>query len=157
MKNYFVLFCTALLCCITFLGAAEGSSNHSISWITNYQDALAQSKTTGKPIVLFFTGSDWCGWCNKLEREVLSTPEFANLSGNKFIFVMLDFPLYKPQEPLLAASNKQIQEKFQVQGYPTLIIINSDQKKLGITGYRPGGPKLFADHLRQIVEDSPAK
>lgn len=156
MKNYFVLFCTLFICCMTFLGAAEGSSR-SIAWSTNYQDALTQSKSTGKPIVLFFTGSDWCGWCNKLEREVLNTSEFASLAGDKYIFVMLDFPLYKPQDPKLASSNKQLQEKYNVQGYPTLIIINSDQKKIGLTGYRQGGPKLFADHLRQLVEDSSSK
>jgi protein disulfide-isomerase len=124
-----------------------------INWLTNYEEALSQARSSSKPVILFFTGSDWCGWCHKLEKEVLNTPEFANLAGNQFIFVMLDFPLYKQADPKIAEQNKQLQRTFDVKGYPSLVIIDKDSQVIGTTGYRPGGPKSYADYLNKLVND----
>jgi protein disulfide-isomerase len=105
-------------------------------------------------MLLFFTGSDWCGWCNKIEEEAIDTPEFAEIAGNKFIFVKLDFPLYANQDPQVKAQNKALQQKFDVRGFPTLVIIDPVQNQsIGTTGYRPGGGKAFADHLLKMVND----
>ena len=50
----------------------------SINWMTNYASAASQAKRNNKYIFLFFTGSDWCGWCKKFDTEILSTKEFVN-------------------------------------------------------------------------------
>lgn len=146
------LFLTLFL----FLGvsSAYADSGSKIHWTTNYEQAVQQAKSSGKPILLFFTGSDWCGWCHKLENEALNTPEFADLVGDKFIPVFVDFPLKTPLDPQTAAQNKELQKRFDIRGYPTIIILDPEQRQLGSTGYRPGGAKPYADHLQKIVEDS---
>src|SRR5436190_13058988 len=77
----------------------------SINWMTNYQDAVAKAKSEKKPLVLFFTGSDWCGWCKKMESEILNTPDFASAAGSRFVFVMLDYPMNKALPQALADQN----------------------------------------------------
>jgi len=125
----------------------------NIDWQTNYEAAAQQAKATSKPLLLFFTGSDWCTWCNKLDEEALNTPDFANKVGNKFIFVKLDFPLYSAQDSQLKIQNKQLQQRFDVRSYPTIIIVDPQQnQQIGSTGYRPGGGQLFADHLLQLID-----
>lgn len=127
-----------------------------IHWTTNYEQAVQQAKSSGKPILLFFTGSDWCGWCHKLENEALHTPEFADLVGDRFIYVFVDFPLKNPLDPETTRQNKELQKRFDIRGYPTIIILDPEQRQLGSTGYRPGGAKPYADHLQKMVEDSNA-
>lgn len=132
---------------------AEQQEGSRFEWVSNYEDAIEQSRATSKPVVLFFTGSDWCGWCHKLEKEVLNTPEFASLAGGEFIFVTLDFPLYKPTDPKVTETNKRLQKKFDVKGFPTLVIIDKNEQQIGTVGYRPGGAKAYAEHLIQMVKD----
>lgn len=153
MNKLLMFFCSVLIGSSFVSGKAESAS--SINWLTNYEEAVNQSRSTSKPIVLFFTGSDWCGWCHKLEQESLDTPEFAQAAGDKFIFVKLDFPVNTTLSPQIAAQNKQLQRKFNVSGFPTLIILDGKQQnQIGKTGYRPGGGRAFADHLSKIVSDS---
>lgn len=127
--------------------------NSRLNWLTNYSEAVEQSRSTSKPILLFFTGSDWCGWCHKLEKEVLNTSEFAEKAGNQFIFVTIDFPLYKPADPKVAEQNKNLQKKYDVKGFPTLVIIDKNEQTIGTTGYRPGGAHSYADYLLKMVGD----
>lgn len=124
-----------------------------IQWLTNYEQAVTQSKDSSKPIVLFFTGSDWCSWCKKLEEEVFNTPEFAQDTGDKFIFVRLDFPLNSPLPANLTAQNKQLQKKFDIRSFPTVVVLDYKQQQIGVTGYRPGGGKQYAAHLFKMVSD----
>lgn len=142
-----------LLCATTVSFSLWGSGESHLTWKSTYQEAREESKSTSKPIVLFFTGSDWCGWCHKLEKEVLNTPEFAELVGKDFIFVTVDFPLYKPSDPKIAEVNKQLQKKFDVKGFPTLVLVDKDEGRIGVTGYRPGGAKAYAEHLMKMVSD----
>lgn len=151
MKSICAFIITSLICCSQFLYA--DANNGKITWLTNYEQAVNDSKASSRPIILFFTGSDWCGWCNKLEDEVFSTQEFADRVGNKFIFVKLDFPLYKSIDPQLAAQNKQLQRKYDVKGYPTIIVLDSNQQQIGLTGYRAGGPSPYADHLLDMIKN----
>ncbi len=146
------VFTSIVFSCILLLSTQSSVLFSEITWQTNYEAAFEQAKTSSKPLLLFFTGSDWCSWCNKLDEEVLSTPEFAEAAGNKFVFVKLDFPLYTPQDPQLKAQNKQIQQQFDVRGYPTVLLIDPQQnKQIGSTGYRPGGSKLYVEHLQQML------
>lgn len=152
MFNRFIILCTVVLmqCCL--LCAAE--SKGAIRWLTNYEEAVKQARSASQPMVLFFTGSDWCGWCNKLDEEVFDTKDFADSAGNKFIFVKLDFPLYSAQDPQLKAQNKQLQQKFDVRSYPTVILFDAQQnQQIGITGYRAGGGKQYGAHLSKMLSD----
>jgi len=137
----------------TALQAAVEKSSSPLNWVTSYEEAVNQSKSTSKPIILFFTGSDWCGWCHKLEREALDTADFAQAAGDKFIFVKLDFPMNSQLPSNLTAQNKQLQKKYDVRGFPTIIILDSQERQIGTTGYRSGGGAQYAQHLFKIVND----
>ncbi|MBA3957166.1 MAG: thioredoxin family protein [Parachlamydiaceae bacterium] len=149
----------SLVACFVFLTSLLNMSQvqaSQINWLTNYDEAVKQSRSLSKPIVLFFTGSDWCGWCIKLENESLGTNEFAETAGDKFIFVKLDFPLNSKQSPEITAQNKRLQRQFDVTGYPTIVILDSKQQKIGTTGYRPGGGKQYGLYLLKTVDDHTA-
>jgi protein disulfide-isomerase len=125
-----------------------------VNWKTNYEQAVAESKASSKPLVLFFTGSDWCGWCNRLDEEAFDTAEFADGTRDKFIFVKLDYPLYSQQDPQLKTQNQQLKQKFNIRSYPTVIIWDAQSnQQIGQTGYRPGGGKQYAAHLSQMLND----
>lgn len=152
VKKYFTSTLWLLLFCISTLNAANAHAN-GIKWITNYEEAIDLGKSSSKPVILFFTGSDWCGWCNKLEEEVFDTQEFASLAGNKYVFLKLDFPLYAPQPQQLSAQNKQLQKKFNITSYPTIVIFDAQtQQQIGTTGYRPGGSLQYSQHLQKLID-----
>lgn len=154
MLKFIYIFGAVLCVSSCNLQAEPVEGRQSIKWQTNYEQAVQQSKSASKPLVLFFTGSDWCGWCNKLDDEALETPEFASAAGNKFIFMKLDFPLYSSQDQQIKAQNKKLQEKFGVRSFPTIVLIDpKTNQQIGVTGYRPGGGKSFADHLNKMVDD----
>lgn len=136
-----------------FVMTAEAANGHgSIRWFTNYQEALSNARSSSKPLVLFFTGSDWCTWCIKLEQEALDTPDFAAIAGDKFVFVKLDFPRSSPLPPDLDAQNKDLQRRFNIRGYPTIVVVDPQQERaIGTTGYRQGGGRQFALHLLSLV------
>lgn len=157
IKKFLFLTCTTLLMqSLPLVSASPATSGGrpSVRWLTNYEEAVQQSKSSSKPLLLFFTGSDWCGWCNKLEDEAFNTPDFADAAGNRFIFLKLDFPLYVAQDPQLKAQNKQLQQKFDVRSFPTVVLVDPQQnQQIGTAGYRPGGGKLYADYLIKLLND----
>jgi len=138
---------------LAIAGTQQDIYGESIGWTTSYEEALNKSKNESKPIVLFFTGSDWCTWCKKLEKESLHTDEFAKAAGDKFVFLMLDYPMKEKQQLGLIEQNKKLQQKFDVKSFPSLILMSPNGKQIGITGYRKGGGKQYADHLLKMVED----
>lgn len=150
----FVLFFSLLLCSIVMIANAGDNRVSRIKWLTNIDEAIQLSSKTSKPIILFFTGSDWCTWCIKLEDESLNTPEFAEAASDKFIFVKLDFPINRQLSPEITAQNKRLQKQFSVNGFPTLVLIDAKQHQIGTAGYRQGGGKQYASFLFKLVEDN---
>jgi protein disulfide-isomerase len=148
----------AATCLIMFvltltLQLESAESSNRITWLTSYDAGVAASKASSKPLLILFTGSDWCTWCIKLEEEVLNTEGFVETARDKFVFLKLDFPLNTTLPSDVVAQNKALQKKFDVTGFPTIIILNSQQQQIGTTGYRPGGGKQYALHLLKIVDD----
>jgi thioredoxin-related protein len=135
-----ILACAALLP----TGAAEQD------WLTDLPKAQAKAKTENKLVMLDFTGSDWCGWCIKLNKEVFSKPEFSEYANKNLVLVEVDFPRSKKQSAELKKANAALQEKYKIEGYPTIIVLNSDGKKVGELGYQPGGPKPFIAELEKL-------
>ncbi len=91
---------------------------------------------------MFFTGSDWCGWCKKIENEIFADPEFARAAGDRFVFVDLDFPINKPQSADLSQQNAQLKQRFGITGFPTIILLDS----IKISSLKPA--------IVQVVESS---
>ncbi|MBW8782150.1 MAG: thioredoxin family protein [Verrucomicrobia bacterium] len=119
-------------------------------WTTNYQAALAQARETDGKVFLFFTGSDWCGWCKRLDQEILSTPQFKTYAGRKLILVKLDFPRTLPQSDAEKAQNEQLSRKFKIEGYPTVVVLNGKGKEVARLGYQEGGPGPFIEALKKL-------
>lgn len=122
----------------------------SAMWMTDYAAALDQAKAQGRHVFLFFTGSDWCGWCKRLNQEILSTPEFARYASEHLILVELDFPRSKPQSQALVEQNARLQREYRIRGYPTVVVLDSSGQAVGRLGYQEGGPGPFVDALSRM-------
>ena len=136
----------SLLAC----GALLPVGAEELQWMTDLPKAQEKAKTENKLVMLDFTGSDWCGWCIKLNKEVFSKPEFAEFAAKNLVLVEVDFPRSKPQSADLKKANQALQEKYKIEGYPTIIVLNGVGKKIGELGYQPGGPKAFIAKLEEL-------
>lgn len=129
MKKIILVFAFLISGCI--------AQAQELNWQTDMTKATEQSLKEKKPILLFFTGSDWCGWCIKLQRDVLKTNEFAAWATENVILVELDFPRSKPQDAFIKTQNQQLAQTFGIQGYPTVWIVNpikSEDNKINLQG-----------------------
>ena len=122
-------------------------------WLTDYKKVLETARTEQKAVLMDFTGSDWCVWCKRLKREVFDTPQFAQYAKTNLILLELDFPNSKPQSDELRKQNNELQQRFGIEGYPTIVVLNSEGKPLGKTGYVSGGPKAFIKKNESIKTD----
>ena len=114
-----------------------------VTWLTDATKAQTQAKAEKKLVMLDFTGSDWCGWCIKLHKEVFSQPEFIEYAAKNIVAVEVDFPNKKKLSEEQQKANEALSKKYSVRGYPTLIILDGDGKKVAEMGYVKGGPKAF--------------
>ncbi len=130
--------------------AASGFAEGKSGWLTNYKQAQEQAKTNKKLLLLDFTGSDWCGWCIKLEKEVFSQPEFKEYANKNLVLLELDFPRGKKLSATEQSQNEELAEQHGVQGFPTIVVLDSNGKKVGELGYTPGGPSAFIAQLEKL-------
>lgn len=121
-----------------------------LEWMTDLPKAQAKAKAEKKMVMMDFTGSDWCGWCIKLDKEVFSTPEFAEYAKKNLVLVEVDFPRKKKQSAEQKKANAELQKKYKIQGYPTIIVLNGEGKQIGELGYMKGGPKAFTAELDKL-------
>ncbi len=122
----------------------------ALEWLTDVDAALARARTEHKAVLLDFTGSDWCGWCKKLKAEVFDNFEFAPYANANLIMVEVDFPRHKSISAAQLAANENLASKYGVEGYPTIILLNSAGQQIGKSGYQAGGPKPYIDHLKSF-------
>jgi protein disulfide-isomerase len=131
---------------LTGLHAAEAT------WLTDYVAAVNQARAEKKPLLLDFTGSDWCGWCIKFEKETLSTPEFAAFAQQYLVLLRLDYPQSHGLPPAEEQQNRSLAKKFNVDGFPTLILLAPNEKLLKrFDGYQEGGPQPFIEVLQKVM------
>lgn len=126
------------------------NTNEKLTWYTDLDEAYEVSKESGKPIFGFFTGSDWCGWCHKLEREVFAKDAFVEWAEKEVVLLELDFPRKTKLPEEQAKQNRELQQAFRVTGYPTIWIFFADKDPetahysltaLGKLGYPSGAVK----------------
>lgn len=127
------------------------SQQSTLNWHTDLNKAVNISINEKKPIMLFFTGSDWCGWCMRLKKEVFNFPEFETWTKENVVLVELDFPRRKAIDPKILNQNRELARIFGVSGYPTVWFVNPQKLdsnklnflKLGKLGYLAGGPSKW--------------
>jgi len=135
--------CLLALCVVAQVQAAE------LSWTTNLPEAIKKAKAEKKLVMVDFTGSDWCGWCIKLDKEVFSQPEFVTYAEKSLVPVKIDFPRKLQQSDELKKANQALQKKYKIEGYPTVVILNGEGEEVDRLGYQPGGPKAFIRSLEK--------
>ncbi len=128
VKNHRLIFLAATACIFFFLPGCSRS----------------------KPKV-DFTGSDWCGWCKRLEQEILSQSQFENYARENLVLLEVDFPRAKSQSPELRKQNQELAQQYQIEGFPTIVVLNGDGQKLWqYDGYFPDGLAAFIAQLEKL-------
>jgi thioredoxin-related protein len=158
MKN--ILFSAFAL--VTFISFSQ---KEELTWHTDLQKAISLSQKEKKPMMLFFTGSDWCGWCHKLQKEVFYQDAFKKWAKENVVLVEVDFPsrngeAFKKQSDETRQQNNLLQQQFSVRGYPTVWFVKPEKTKegkvnlaqLGQTGYVAGGAQNWVDGAISIIQ-----
>lgn len=128
----------------TSLAGGEG-------WTSNFEAAKKQAAEQKKDLLIDFTGSDWCGWCIKLNEEVFKHDAFKTGVKDSFVLVELDFPKDKSKlTEETQKQNKELSGKYGVKGYPTILLADAQGKPYAATGYQKGGPEKYVDHLNEL-------
>ena len=117
-------------------------------WLTDFDQAFEIAKQENKKLLLNFTGSDWCGWCIRLDKEVFSKREFNDYARTNYVLVKLDFPRSNSQPKAEAQQNKALAQKFGIRGFPTIVVLNPSGKVYKKGGYVRGGPQAFLQAIR---------
>lgn len=123
----------------------------AVGWETDFARASAEAKRKGSFLLLDFSGSDWCGWCKKLEKEVFNTPEFKNFAAHNLVCVLVDFPRRRKLVRSVREQNAGLAEKYHVRGYPTVILLSPEGEMVGKTGYKEGGARSYVERLEKMI------
>ena len=121
-----------------------------VSWLTDYERAKQEAKESHKLLLVDFTGSDWCGWCIRLRREVFSQPEFQEYAKKNLVLLEIDFPRAKEQSRDLRTQNQNLAMQYNIAGFPTIVVLNGEGKQVGVLGYMPGGASAFISELEKL-------
>ena len=162
MKNLFFLF---LFVFAAFTGFSqtevEGYKAKNEGWLVKIEEAHALSEKTGKPIMANFTGSDWCGWCKRLDAAVFTKPEFKKWAAENVVLLELDYPRRKSVPDAIRQQNASLQQAFGVRGFPTVWVFKLEEGEqqgqisilgLGKTGYKSNVKEFTNDIDRMIAQ-----
>jgi len=139
---------TLLLLTISLSGFTQQTE---LTWHTNVDNAVNLSVESGKPLFFFFTGSDWCGWCKKLQKDVFFKDEFKKWAKKSVILVELDFPRRTKLDETTQKQNRKLAGMFGVRGYPTIKAISRHTAHNIMSGCKKGlvipktKPKIIAE------------
>jgi protein disulfide-isomerase len=151
MKLWSVIFLALLLLgCGRSETAPQRASAEDSAWLTDFAAARAQARAENKMLLINFTGSDWCPPCLMLHREILAQPEFGDYAGRHLVLLEVDFPRTKEQSEMQKAANEKLAERFGIYGFPTVIVLDANGKKVGELAYMRGGPEAFIAALEKL-------
>lgn len=140
-----LLFTLFILLLSTLLSAKD------VVWQEDMNKALELAKKTNKPILINFTGSDWCIWCKRLQSEVFSQSDFIKYANKNLILVKIDFPKDIKQTDAVKKANRALADEYKIEGFPTIILLDSKGTKIAQTGYQEGGAKKYVEHIKGLL------
>jgi thiol-disulfide isomerase/thioredoxin len=121
-------------------------------WGTDFAAAKKKAQAEGKDILVNFTGSNWCGYCIQLARDVFSEPEFAEYAQKHLVLVEADFPKDSSGRPVATVpEHEELSEQFEVSAFPTILLFDKLGRPFAQTGYQPGGPQNYNAHLDDLL------
>jgi len=148
---------------LSLLLLASVTARAELTWLTDLDEAKKVATKENKKLLVDFTGSDWCGYCIKLHKEVFDTPEFEKFAKD-YVLVELDFPKRKEQPAAEKTKNQAAQKKYSVNGFPTVLILSVGGKVLNrAEGYSPDSgpsaylPQLGAPAVKKVKAPTPSK
>jgi len=146
-----------LVCCAVVIADDQDKQSDDdkpqVDWLIQHEQAVEQSRKTGRPILAYFTGSDWCEWCAKLDRQVFETPVFARWAAEHVVLLKLDFPEKKKQSKQIRKQNAELKDRYHIKGFPTVLLLDAGGKVLAKTGFRPGGAEKWTDHASHLLKN----
>lgn len=136
---------------LTTLPLAAQDEGHA-GWHADFDEAVKVAKAEGKDLLVDFTGSDWCGWCIRLNKEVFDHAEWLDEVKKDWVLVALDFPRAEAVKAKVPnpERNRELQGKYNVQGFPTILLMDAEGTVYGRTGYREGGPAPYLEHMKEL-------
>ena len=160
MKTHLPLFLALLaMGAPCFAGETDSTpptATESSAWITGPDVAFRQATTSRRPLLINFTGSDWCIWCHRVRDEIFIQKHFVDYASGNLVLLEVDSPRQKKLPAELEKQNDALKEKYAVDGYPTLLLLDADGKELGRLGYMQGGPKTFVRELKRLIASAKA-
>jgi protein disulfide-isomerase len=148
------VFCGALTLTAPAAEKVQTDGAEVGQWTMDFDAAVKVAAEKKLPLLLNFTGSDWCGWCKLMDKNVFAEEEWQKYAAENLMLVTLDFPKDKSIVPeKYVDRNKKLQEKFEVGGYPTYVILDSDgETKIGQLGAgKEKTPSSFIDEFKGVV------
>ena len=139
------LFAVVLFGIVSIAFAGEG-------WLTDFEEAKKQAGEKNLPILADFSGSDWCGWCIKLDKEVFSKEEFKAYAKDNLVLFLADFPNRTKLPDDVKAQNEKLSKEYGIRGFPTVLLLDADGKVLERTGYQRGGPEAYVEHIKKLLK-----
>lgn len=138
--------------------APSVAEQKSALWQTDYNAALKQAAAENKYVLVSISGLEWCGWCKALESEVFSKTEFIAYAKDNLICVLLDFNHSgRATNAEFAKQHEMLLEKFKIEGFPTVLILNPQGKGIVRDGYQPGGPAKYVEFIKGVITADKAK
>lgn len=141
-----IILSLIIICAVTVTAFAEYPPE---GWTDNVVEGIDRARKENKKLLLDFSGSDWCIWCQKLEKEIWLTPQFKEWAKDNAVTVLLDFPQSIELSRETKIQNRLLGKFFRVKGYPTVIVLDSDLSPLLQTGYREETPEEYIQHIEE--------
>ncbi len=131
--------------------SAQAAEADAGAWTDDFAQAMKRAEAEDRAVLLNFTGSDWCVWCHRLRDEVFVQPAFIDFAASALVLVEVDFPRRKTLAREVVAQNQQLDDRFNVTGYPTIILLDSGGEEIGRLSYMEGGAKTFVRELKRFI------
>jgi len=128
-------------------------SEEGIDWYDSFLDAKEIAVKEKKPLFLFFSGSDWCPWCKKLQKKILDKPAFYEPLKEKLIFAYVDFPMKVELEPEISEKNQELMKMYSIEGFPTIVLTDVDKGLITKIGYLPISPEEYSQYIDEILDE----
>lgn len=140
---------------VALLGLAAAAADEA--WLTDFEQAKKQAAEKKLPILADFAGSDWCGWCIKLDDEVFSQQAFKDYAKNNLVLFLADFPKNKELTKEVKAQNEKLYKDYSIRGFPTVLLLRADGGVIARTGYKPMGAAKYVEMLIDFLKSTPEK
>jgi len=138
-------------------GMEARAAEHDASWLTSYDAAMAESERSGRPVLVLFTGSDWCPHCRTLEKNVLETSTFRDWADGRLVLLLIDLPRQGISEEVRVERSK-VCIKYGVRSFPAVLLLGPDGARLGEKrGYDGQSANAWVADMAQFVPVSAPK